>query len=246
MNLKRFFVSAFNLRAQSTQLWSLTAAGPDTNSIHHPPCVVVFGRPGAGKTTVADAAVAMLSSSSEQDISCLGLDLDVCVPQWMRDNFANGIYPTLQERQAFAIECCDYVEKQVENYKKEDNPNELATIVSFSFVNTDLRDVFRSRFPHAKWILIDTQENEATRRITMREGHFYKGVKKIDGSDQKEDNLDTDVRSDKYNDNDENTKNEWNFAPVTFDHVILDGTETVEVNAKRVVQVMQEIIGVSC
>ena len=72
------------------------------------PSVIVFGRPGAGKTTVANAAVEKLQTSND-NITCLGLDLDVCVPQWMRDNFANGIYPTLEERNRFANECCQYV-----------------------------------------------------------------------------------------------------------------------------------------
>ena len=52
-----------------------------------PLMVVIFGRPGAGKSTVAHAA---LELAQQRGIQCLGLDLDSCVPQWMRDNFANG------------------------------------------------------------------------------------------------------------------------------------------------------------
>jgi energy-coupling factor transporter ATP-binding protein EcfA2 len=54
------------------------------------PLVVVFGRPGSGKSTIADAATGLLTDEGR---SILRLDLDVCVPQWMKDNFANGIYP---------------------------------------------------------------------------------------------------------------------------------------------------------
>lgn len=63
------------------------------------PMVVVFGRPGAGKTAVADRAVELLllhpqqqSLRSSSILRPIGLDLDVCVPQWMRDNFAKGFY----------------------------------------------------------------------------------------------------------------------------------------------------------
>merc|ERR1711924_122109 len=51
----------------------------------------------------------------------------------------------------------------------------LSVIVSFSFVNTDLRDIFRSRFPNAEWILIETGQEECNKRINERKGHFYKG-----------------------------------------------------------------------
>jgi energy-coupling factor transporter ATP-binding protein EcfA2 len=51
---------------------------------------VVFGRPGSGKSTIADAAAELLK---EEGRSILRVDLDECVPQWMRDNFSHGIYP---------------------------------------------------------------------------------------------------------------------------------------------------------
>ena len=50
--------------------------------------VVISGPSGAGKSTVAKAALELAQQRGVQQ--CLGLDLDCCVPQWMRDNFANG------------------------------------------------------------------------------------------------------------------------------------------------------------
>mmetsp|Transcript_19692 Transcript_19692/g.33308 ORF Transcript_19692/g.33308 Transcript_19692/m.33308 type:complete len:83 (-) Transcript_19692:441-689(-) len=57
---------------------------------------VVFGRPGAGKSTVSQAAVQLLGDGDGSNV-CIGklnnedeflyiyLDLDVCVPQWMKE-----------------------------------------------------------------------------------------------------------------------------------------------------------------
>jgi gluconate kinase len=170
------------------------------------PLVVVFGRPGAGKTTVAEKAVDLANCNP------LLVDLDVCVPQWMKDNFAKGIYPSLQERQEFALSACDHVEE----CRQEDR----AQVVAFSFVNTDLRDTFRLRFPHSIWVLVDTSEGEAQHRIEQRQGHFFK------------------VR-------DQETKSsDWEFAPVAFSHTVLEGTALVEDNAKRVVEIIEQAIQV--
>eukprot|EP00814_Leptocylindrus_danicus_P005689 CAMPEP_0116047302 /NCGR_PEP_ID=MMETSP0321-20121206/28791_1 /TAXON_ID=163516 /ORGANISM="Leptocylindrus danicus var. danicus, Strain B650" /LENGTH=81 /DNA_ID=CAMNT_0003529117 /DNA_START=190 /DNA_END=435 /DNA_ORIENTATION=+ len=65
------------------------------------PIVVVFGRPGAGKTTIAEAADKLLKDKHNVE-EIITLDLDVCIPQWMKDNFTNGIYPTLAQRDQFA------------------------------------------------------------------------------------------------------------------------------------------------
>ena len=65
--------------------------------------LIIFGRPGAGKSTIAERLVA------PPDANAYNVDLDVCVPQRMRDNFAKGVYPTLAERQAFASDAADYV-----------------------------------------------------------------------------------------------------------------------------------------
>ena len=197
------------------------------------PSVIVFGRPGAGKTTVANAAVEKLQTSND-NITCLGLDLDVCVPQWMRDNFANGIYPTLEERNRFANECCQYVTHELaQAYRKN---KALASVVSFSFVNTDLRDIYRQNFPDALWVLIDTTEQEATKRINAREDHFYKGDTSSDEINADADHSTVDTPESDIDDDDEN--NQWNFAPVTFSHIRLDGNQPVEENADQVIDLL--------
>ena len=196
-----------------------------------PPIWIVFGRPGAGKTTIANDVVDRLGSGES-----LALDLDVCVPQWMRDNFANGVCtsrrlsralrsrairfltpdaradPTLEQREAFAREACDYVDAQLAAARPS------GAVVSFSFVNTDLRDVFRERFPRAAWLLVDTAPAEASRRIAAREGHFYAGA-----AAEEEAAADSD----------------WAFAPVAFEHTRLDGAASVRENADAIIAEIQ-------
>ena len=183
--------------------------------------LIVFGRPGAGKSTVANAAIDLLSAEGK-NLHCVGLDLDVCVPHWMRDNFSRGKYPTLQERQEFATSACDYVvTKLLENTAPNEN-QKTVVIVSFSFVNTDLRDTFRSRFPNAIWALVNTTEMQASDRIKSREGHFYKGAPPQ--IDRKNTALEESLGDNR----------EWEFAPVTFRHVVLPGNVLVEKNARTV------------
>lgn len=173
---------------------------------------IVFGRPGAGKTTIANEVIPLFS---EENGSVIGIDLDVYVPQWMKDNFVKGIYPTEEQRQEFAVGACDQIEIQL------DEQRPTACVVSFSFVNADLRNVFRSRFPHAIWALVSTTEEEAKQRIAQREGHFYKGTP----SKLLKEDHDKVSRSD---------LSEWDFAPVTFPHVILPGIDSIQNNAQRV------------
>ena len=199
--------------------------------------VVVFGRPGAGKSTVAERALELLKQEQQEkhpkdDDSqlnhvALGLDLDVCVPEWMRDNFSNGIYPTVPQRLAFAQDCCDYVQEQL--FKSSHSSVAATAIISFSFVNTDLRNVFRKHFPHARWILIDTSKDQAMERIRQRKGHFYKEVS----------GRNSNTKATKVNEDDVDNS-DWKFAPVTFDHTVLDGTHPIDKNAKRVVSILKE------
>ena len=91
-------------------------------------------------------------------------------------------------------------------------------LVSFSFVNTDLRDVFRERFPRAAWLLVDTTPTEASRRIAAREGHFYAGA-----AAEEEAAADSD----------------WAFAPVAFEHARLDGAVSVRENADAIIAKIQ-------
>lgn len=174
-----------------------------------PRLIVLFGRPGAGKSTVATKAVEQL-----HDVQLI--ELDVCVPDWMRTNFTKGIYPTLEQRIEFAETCCNHVNSVLRN-------NKTTSIVSFSFVNTDLRETFCTRFPHSTWVLLETTEEEAQRRIEQRQGHFYNGTKQQA------------VQSPATNDN-----NDWRFAPVTFPHIVLDGSDSMDTNAASLVRIVQQ------
>lgn len=115
------------------------------------------------------------------------------------------------------------------------------TIVSFSFVNTDLRQEFTKRFPYAEWILVDTDKSLAEERILSREDHFYKGS--VDTSsdhtakDVKEDGPTTKAvgRSDTPDDD----NSEWEFKPVDFPHFILDGKHEVGTNAQKIADIIQ-------
>ena len=153
--------------------------------------LIIFGRPGAGKSTIAEQLIA------HPDANAYNVDLDVCVPQWMRDNFAKGVYPTLAERRAFASDAAEYV-------STESDGKGAVCVVSFSFVNVDLRDSFRECFPDATWALVDASDALAGERISQRDGHFYDPPP---------------ARGD-----------EWLFAPVEFEHLVLDATSPVEEN----------------
>ena len=163
--------------------------------------LIIFGRPGAGKSTIAERLIAHPDADGAYN-----LDLDVCVPAWMRDNFSKGIYPTLAERQTFASDAAEYV-------RTESDGKDTVCVVSFSFVNDDLRDSFRTRFPGATWALVDASDALAGERIASRDGHFY------DPPPAKGD--------------------EWLFAPVGFDHLVLDATSPVEENVERLLPLVR-------
>ena len=164
--------------------------------------LIIFGRPGAGKSTIAERLVVHPDAGGAYNV-----DLDVCVPQWMRDNFAQGIYPTLAERRAFASDAAEYVVTASEG-------KDAVCVVSFSFVNDDLRDSFRERFPDATWALVDASDALAGERIASRDGHFY------DPPPTKGD--------------------EWLFAPVEFEHLVLDATRPVEENVAKLLPLVRQ------
>jgi len=207
-------------------------SGP--SSLKTPLVVVLFGRPGSGKTTIAEQAREEIQEQNRFSRLVVGLDLDDCIPQWMRDNFANGIYPTLKERQEVAKIFCDYVEDQCRQLEEEakNMQKQGAVLVSFSFVNTDLRDIFREKFPCAVWVLVDTSEEEANKRIRQRKGHFYSGKPSTNDAIKVAATVGSNLQE-----TDEKDNTEWNFAPVDFPHTILDGNQPIATNAKIVCEI---------
>jgi gluconate kinase len=257
----------------------------DSDSSSASDMVVIFGRPGAGKTTIADQVVQQLQQQQEQEedvplsleLAVLGLDLDVCVTQVMRDNFAQGIYPSLEERLEFAREACNHVQREIDqalaSLQQQQQQQQdivdtehvnapsasslsssslprrranLLCVVSFSFVNTDLRDVYRQCFPFAKWILIDTTEDEANVRIRQRQGHFYKQQQQQQQQQKKERNernnnnkdLSTEA-STQIDTNMDDKSDEWKFAPVDFDHIVLDGNDSIQHNVDNIIRIVR-------
>ena len=157
---------------------------------------------------------------------------------YLQDNFAKGVYPTLAERTAFISNACDYVSHKINSAQNENQPDNkaLVPIISFSFVNTDLRVEFRKRFPHSVWILVDTSEELAEERILSREDHFYKGS---GGSTQHEEGGLATTKTVESSDADDKDNSEWEFKPVDFPHVVLDGNDEVVANAEKIVDVIQ-------
>jgi len=213
--------------------------------------IIIFGKPGSGKTSVANAATNIVLQSSEchdnnnpADKSkkhyqpCINLDLDICIPTWMRENFSKGIYPSPDQRADFAESACDYVRTQIQAVRasgKEDAS--IYVIVAFSFVNNDLRDTFRSRFPYATWVLIDVSDELAQDRIDQRVDHFYKGtpVVKLEIAGA------VDAEETETSKCTEDESSEWNFAPVNFHHIALDGRHSIEHNARQVADTLMEL-----
>lgn len=120
-----------------------------------------------------------------------------------------------------------------------DDKKSLITIVSFSFVNTDMRVEFSNRFPHAEWILVDTDKDLAEERILLRQDHFYKGCSGVTSSIDavKEDHYSNAATKLKESSVDSDNS-QWDFQPINFPHTILDGSDDVAANAKKIVDVI--------
>jgi len=180
------------------------------------PIICLFARPGAGKTTTANKVLNELSD-------CIGVDLDICISAELRENFEKGVYPSSVQRVKFMESACDYLESLL-LVKQIENPNRYKScLVSFSFVNDDLRKVFRNRFPSAKWVLLDTTKEIAASRIEKRNGHFYKGAPVVES------------------DSVENKQSEWEFAPIDFEHIKLDGRDSLESNSAKLFEILKSV-----
>jgi gluconate kinase len=134
------------------------------------------------------------------------------------------IQQNLSQREAFATDACNYVAKAIDDGVAVGTD---AAIVSFSFVNTDLRTIFRKRFPKSEWLLIETNDAEASNRIKQRTGHFYNG------------NTSREKMSEPEHDNDAGRNSEWTFAAVDFQHTIVDGMLPIGDNARLVADVVK-------
>ena len=159
------------------------------------------------------------------------------ITYYLQDNFAKGVYPTLAERSSFISNACDYVSDKINSAQNENQPDNkaLVPIISFSFVNTDLRIEFRKRFPDSEWVLVNTSEELAEERILSREDHFYKGS----GGSTHEESDPTTTKTVESSDTDDKDNSEWEFKPVDFPHVVLDGNDEVVANAEKIVDVIQ-------
>jgi gluconate kinase len=196
-----------------------------------PSVFVLLGVPGAGKSTVASLAFEKLRSRQHTTTTArysnlIWLDLDDCVSQEMKDNFARGIYPTLREREEFARTACAHVNEQCELLRAR------CAIVSFSFVNADLREKFRESFPNSTWILLNTAEDIAEERIKQRKDHFYRGKGHATEKPDSTKNVDITAKSNVDN-------SVWTFAPIPFAHTVLNGEDPPEANAAQIVQIVE-------
>lgn len=213
-----------------------------------------------------EGEIVTVSSSMQHSYSTLlpTLKLKHIFPA--KENFAKGMYPTLQQRQEFVSDACNYVKDEINNfairYRSTNGPvqhEQFIVIISFSFVNSDLRESFRERFPNAQWILVDTKEDVAQERIQARKDHFYKGKSNSEvgdcsdamemvAADAKEEGrcincntvksgTTTNAEGTIANTVDTTTQDnsDWEFNPVDFEHVVIDGSDPVEINVAHII-----------
>jgi hypothetical protein len=152
----------------------------------------------------------------------------------IKDNFAKGIYPTLQQRKSFIIDAHRYIEEEIKQSTSNQDLS-LVVIVAFSFVNPDMRVTFREFYPKSEWILVNTTQDVAEERILARQGHFYKSTGPKD--DDESTGAINDTNCDK--DNTEKDNSEWLFHPVDFPHTVLDGCDAIDKNALRIIETIK-------
>lgn len=203
--------------------------------------IVLFGKGGAGKNTISSAIMSLLQKDgilTKTEVT--NIDLDIYIPYWMKSNFIKGLYPTLSQRKNLITIACDNLHANIYDKKSQTNSSAIFAIITFSFINDDTRRIFRENFPHAIWVLVDVSEKLSQKRMENRVGHFYKGeVRESRGMRSLRDN---DISPIAYvepiSNSEANNNYERNFSRITFPHVVLDGTESVESNAKRVVAIV--------
>ncbi len=99
-----------------------------------------------------------------------------------------------------------------------------------------MRIEFRKRFPDSEWILVDTSKALAEERILSREDHFYKGSGGVQNEKEGDDFI---TKAAESSDTADEDNSEWEFQPVDYSHVVLDGNDEVAANAKKIVDVIQ-------
>lgn len=156
---------------------------------------IIFGRPGAGKDAVGEQVLKRLKDLVQ-------LDLDNLRSEKMKADLNEGIWPSSEERTEFALRAVEFVKNETESRLLR------RALITFSFVNTDMREIFRETFgDQLQWFLLNTDEEIARQRIKERTGHFYT-----------------------------NWEGEWKFEDVDFHHHVipLDGTASTETNGRIV------------
>lgn len=105
-----------------------------------------------------------------------------------------------------------------------------------------MRIIFREQYRQSQWVLVHTKPDVAEERILARQGHFYKGANaEAAGASTGDDCANGNDPKDGSNKSDSRDNSEWEFQPVEFPHVVLDGCDSITENAKHIVKVIQKV-----
>merc|ERR1711933_117052 len=114
--------------------------------------IVLFGKGGAGKNTISNAALSLIQRDEIFSSSkVINIDLDICIPSWMKINFIET--------------ACSHVQLQIYKMKSQSQSSIIFVIITFSFINDDIRYIFRQKFPYAIWVLVDVSEELSQERM---------------------------------------------------------------------------------